>query len=106
MGDASDRDPVLVLKIGAEGGSLELLGLRLDGGWTYELKVDEVALLDEGAGSTRCEGGLTWEEALAGLDRYPWRRLYTVFVHPEWEERIEVARRTGELIHPDVPPFL
>lgn len=35
----------------------------------------------------RSEWG-SWEAGISALDRYPWRQLFPVFVHPGYADRI------------------
>lgn len=76
----------VILKIGGEGGSVVLYGLRIEDSWLYSLrfiKSREVAC--EGDGQEVAD---SWEGVLALLDRYPWADLRPVRLHPDFTERI------------------
>jgi hypothetical protein len=97
--DADGR--VLLLKVGAAGGSVTLVGRRGDGEqWQFALVVvdqTEALLGETGDGVVRAppveilEWVGSWAEALRLMDRYPWARLHPVAVHPEFVERVRVA---------------
>lgn len=99
---------VVVLKVGAVGGSVTLVGRpAVPGEWDFaRITNDQTeALLGEtGDGVVRAppleilEWVASWEEGLQLMDRYPWVRLHPVAVHPEFVERVRVAveeRLTG-----------
>ena len=85
-------DSVKILEILAEGGSLTLVGRQTNAVWRYGLLKNELALTDEGGGLSETPAE-TWEDALRLLERYPWRRLHTHYVHPDFAERVEAARK-------------
>jgi hypothetical protein len=100
--------PEIVLKIGAEGGSLTILRERIaEQGWQFRVKVDETTLYDmlseeDRRGMrvedfARTEYAHTFQEALRQLDRYQWFRLYPLDVHPEFLDAVlaEVEKRGG-----------
>ena len=92
---------VVLLKVGAVGGSVTLVGRpAVTGEWQFaRITVDQLEdLLGEAGAKTTGPPELTplewvngWDEALRLLDRYPWARLYPVAVHPEFVERVRVA---------------
>ena len=105
----------MILKVGAAGGSVTLLGRRGDGEqWQFaRVTVDQTeALLGEtGDGVVRApsvenlEWVGCWEEGIRLMDRYPWARLHPIAVHPEFVERVRVAveeRLAGERQHRSV----
>ncbi|OQC34857.1 MAG: hypothetical protein BWX64_02709 [Acidobacteria bacterium ADurb.Bin051] len=94
------RPPLeVIVKIGGEGGSIALLGVRdRQGGWYFCLDRDERTLadflpddFDPALLRSRSGWVASWEEALARLDRYPWYRLYPIALHAEFRERILAA---------------
>ncbi len=92
---------LVVMAVGAEGGSLRLVGRLTSGGWRYRYTlVDQSAgWLDEGdAESCRQSPWVdSWRDALAQLDRYPWARLHPMTVHPAFTTRVlDAARRRLE----------
>ncbi|MBY0488778.1 MAG: hypothetical protein K2R93_02945 [Gemmatimonadaceae bacterium] len=83
----------IILKIGAEGGSLKLYGHLQHGQWRFSgTIIDDTGDL-VGLPSHRSDSSIveTIEEALALLDRYPWQALYPLEIHPEFCEAI-IAR--------------
>ena len=86
---STSPDGILILKLGAEGGSLRLMA---KGGTEprFSAFVHDQALtyIDEGPEiDHRSEWG-SWEDGIGALDRYPWRQLFPRFVHPEYADRI------------------
>ena len=92
---------VVVVEVGAEGGSVTLIGRPGAGSaWQFaRMTVDQSEwLLGEVEVELPGEPPLDslewvdgWEAALGLLDRYPWARLHPVEVHPEFRERMRVA---------------
>jgi len=83
----------LVLKIGAAGGSLSVWSVNAkDGTRSFLVKQDESTLMDflnkEDASNFtyNCETAqlCSFDDALAVLGRYPWHRLYPLFVHQDF----------------------
>lgn len=98
--------PEVILKIGAEGGSITLFGRRLDEHlWIFSLQSsdcsdDEVltADADSYAGQKTSEVS-SWAEAVNLLNRYPsWYLFYPLIIHPDFKEHIfdEVKKRGGD----------
>ena len=91
---------LVVLEVGAEGGSVTLIGREgADGAWRFaRITIDQSwALLGE-ADVPITAPDLTslvwvdgWEAGLTLMDRYPWARLHPVYVHPEFVERVRAA---------------
>ena len=78
----------VIVEIGAEGGSITLLGIRSQRGWLYSMSAEEWALEDEGGYGYDSNAVDTWEAALVLLDRYPWHKLYPLQVHSEFGPQI------------------
>jgi hypothetical protein len=87
----------VILEIGAEGGSLTILGIcDPECGWQFLNERNETTF--RGMLPEEEEKGLefyersgyvaSFAEALASLDRYPWHKLYPVQAHPEFHQRI------------------
>ena len=94
-------DPLVVMAVGAEGGSLRLVAQRTTVGWRYRYTlVDQCAAwLEEGDAESRRQSPWvdSWRDALAQLDRYPWARLHPIDVHPAFTTRVlDAARRRLE----------
>lgn len=79
-----------IVEIGGEGGSITLWGARREeGAWAFRLVTDEnglVEMLGETPVSAQGDGRLvkTWRGALKLLARYPWKRLFPLYVHPDF----------------------
>jgi len=91
---------LVVLEVGAEGGSLTLIGREGEGGaWRFARVTDDQseALFGEldvpitAPDLTSLAWVDGWEAGLALLDRYPWVRLSPQYVHPDIVERVRVA---------------
>ena len=85
-----------LLKVGSEGGCIELLGVETDGAWRFRLATNEAALIElldeeEICLATERPWVTTWEAALTLLDEYPWQHLYPLDVHPEFHKQIYSA---------------
>lgn len=95
-----------VLMLGAEGGSLSLLGrLTEDRRWQFQVVCDETTLAgflpDE-----FCEEQLfkqsawvdSWQHALSLMDRHEWHRLHPLHIHERFDARVASAyeSRAGE----------
>jgi hypothetical protein len=106
---------VVILKVGAAGGSVTLVGRRGDGEqWQFaRVTVDQTEELlgETGDAVVRAppveilEWVGSWEKGIRLMDRYPWARLHPVAVHPEFVERVRVAveeRLAGEPQHRSV----
>ena len=66
----------------------------MDGEWKFKVLVNECVLEDEGGRISETPAS-TWSEAMARLERYPWRRLRTHYVHPDFKEQVDAARKAG-----------
>ena len=87
----------IIVQVGAEGGSVTLLGMRdLDGKWHFMRKTNESthsALLSEqekeGISFATSHGWVhTIADGLELLNQYPWHQLYPLRVHPEFQKSI------------------
>ncbi len=97
----------VILKVGACGGSLTILGERnAMGDWRFLIAKNEVALVDmllpeDRVGMVAYERSdylSSLEEALQRLDRYPWFRFVPDEIHPDFLDQVllEVKKRGGE----------
>jgi hypothetical protein len=84
----------IIVEVGADGGSLTLLGQRNGRGWLYSMNLFDQTLswVDDGPEVERTSKVVkTWATALKLLDKYPWHRFYPLRVHPEFKERVLTA---------------
>lgn len=91
----------VILKVGAEGGTITLQGYRSARGWRFsrELIDQTLLLIDETTIENSSEVVHTWQEALQLLDQHPWYRLLPLRVHPEFAAAIfeAVVLRSGNV---------
>ncbi len=96
---------IKILEIGAEGGCITIHGCKdKHGDWMFSRHSDERtligALTDEEEECMEFEsfsGAVKgWDAALKDIAIYPWTRLYPLYVHPEFTERVmsEVLRES------------
>lgn len=78
--------PIIILQVGAESGSITLLGDQVDDQWRFRLGMREDST--ESSEARDHEWVDTWEEALTLLDKYPWHALYPFEVSAEFAEEI------------------
>lgn len=100
-----DAKEVTILSLGAEGGSLDLIGVKDQSGWKFQIRTDKSTLLsllteEDAAGLSPKTAGpwaRSWDEALDQLEkRYPyWRRLLPLHVEPAFRAQIVAALRAG-----------
>jgi hypothetical protein len=93
--------PEIIEEVGAEGGTLTLVGQRTARKWSFSMLRDESTLKefdedlrdDELIGRSKTVVGFA--AALGLLDQYPWGQLYPLRVHPEFRTLVfyEVAKR-------------
>lgn len=95
------QDIKVALHVGAQGGSIRLLGLSNGQSWQFRVEADEcleiyteeeliLSLEDEQA------WGISWRRALKRLDKYQWTQLDPLAVHPEFVEKVKAALKTRE----------
>jgi hypothetical protein len=78
----------IIVKVGSEGGSITLFGLRSGNNWVFSLNVIDQSMLIIDESSIESDSKLvnSWAEAITLLDKYPWRKLHPLHVHPEFYE--------------------
>jgi hypothetical protein len=85
----------VIVEIGAEGGSIKVLG-RVDGECTpsYSVQLRDQTLKflseEESGSEIRRDSEWTqnWDAAIKTLGRWPWPMLYPLYVHPDFRERV------------------
>jgi hypothetical protein len=80
----------VIIKLGAEGGSVVLYGFRTERGWSFAMEVTELQVTDDDDEWVQNRPSVvdTWEAALKLLDKYPWFKLYPISVHPEFRQQV------------------
>jgi hypothetical protein len=96
-------DHPVIVEVGAEGGGVALLGrLDVNQDWEFRLSSTDESLTILGdevetrpSSPHESDWVLTWPEAVALLDRYPWAQLVPLVVHPVFRDEVlvEVTRR-------------
>lgn len=90
----------VILKVGAEGGTLSILGERTPAGdWRFQIGRNETAVYDmlsedDQNGITPCEDSRymgSFADAITLMDKYPWHMFYPVEVHPDFRELVFAA---------------
>lgn len=91
-----------ILRLGCEGGELRLIGTQRDADWEFCIVTDESALSsligEDGFRTDRRSWVATWDAALKELDRYPWTKMYPLFVNAAFGDAVLQAlhvRATG-----------
>jgi hypothetical protein len=96
MGNGTE--PIVVVEIGAEGGSIKFLARSDDDGrleYSVTMRDQTLTIIDEDERgnvirrSTDWMG--SWNDAVAVLDRWPWPMLHPLRIHPEFRYRVLVA---------------
>ena len=101
----------VILKVGAEGGSITILGSESPSGdWSFCFERNEAAIADllseedlAGFGPEdfyhRSDFVSTFDEALDLIDRYPWHKLWPLEVRPKFHDRVfaAVKQRGGDV---------
>src|SRR5262249_41906371 len=89
------KEGEVILKLGAEGGSLTLYGFRIKEGWSFTLGTYDCTpvLIDEGPPMHRKSGVVDrWDAALKLLDQNPsWPKLHPISIHPDFKTKVWVA---------------
>jgi len=95
----SMKSNVLIVEVGAEGGSIKLYGLKIEKGWKFSRHViDQTpAMIGDATIGHRTAVVESWTEALELLQRYPWHRLQPMTVHPEFHQAVLDAVRARYL---------
>jgi hypothetical protein len=84
-----------IVEVGAEGGSIRLVGMSDCGGeWKFRLETSELALVNEdldGSPASPIVWLNSWRGALKALDQYPWPNLHPLAVHSDFRKKIVSA---------------
>jgi hypothetical protein len=84
-----------IIEVGAEGGSITLLGIESDEGWRFRRQAHDCSDADDEPTQTESEWVASWTSALRLMDKYPWDLLLPLKVHPDFRTRVweEVQKR-------------
>lgn len=98
----------VIVKVGAEGGSLTLYGARTVDGWRFALEVIDQApeLVEEDWIVHSSSAVDSLEDALALFDEYPWSRLHPLKIHPDFRVAILMAVEERDARMPIRAPIL
>jgi hypothetical protein len=88
-----DNEWETIVEVLAEGGGIQLFGLRTAQGWLFSREViDQTGLLmDEAEIRHRSTVVDSLGKGLALLDRYPWYAMHVKRMHPEFATKIRAA---------------
>lgn len=96
---SSGREPVTILELGAEGGSVSLLGRVAKRSWHYRVACYDCSalFLDEDEDLYPTTWFTPWlhslRAAMKALDRYGWPNLSPQFVAPEFRRQVRASLR-------------
>lgn len=95
----------VIIKLGAEGGSLALYGFRTELGWSFSRELVDWTpeLIDEEWIQHKSAVVDSWKAALKLLDQYSWCRLSLIRIHPEFRQKIWVAVQERLQSATDIP---
>jgi hypothetical protein len=92
---------VVILRAGAEGGDVTLIGRTTNAGtWAFARVTDDQTEALFGESGVQIEAPSapkpddwveSWDDGLRLMDRYKWARLHPLYVHPAFMERVRVA---------------
>jgi hypothetical protein len=94
-------EPTIIIEIGAEGGSIKVLGRPAsDGAVQYSVQLRDQTMTFLSGDEAGPEIGrdfawtTSWEQVVKTLGKWPWPMLYPMYVHPDYRERVlsEVER--------------
>lgn len=83
----------IIVKVGAEGGSVTLFGTKVHGKWHFSRRsIDQTPELLDGGWVINQAGVVdSFDSAIKLLDQYPWYHLYPESVHPEFRQKVYEA---------------
>lgn len=101
VSSAADNQKHRIVLIGAEGGEIALVGVKIDTGWKFRIETAESTasvLLDKDDHIVMPERPwvATWRAALKQLDDYPWPQLFPLEIHPEFRDQVLKALKARE----------
>ena len=103
MAEDEAGKPEVIVRVGAEGGDVTVVGSEVEGVWRFRLQVNESSRefldQDDAVGPPKQAQNSpwvhSWPAVLALLDKYSWAQLCPLAVHPEFRRPLwhEVNRR-------------
>ena len=101
VSSVADNRKHRIVVIGAEGGEIALVGVKIDTGWKFRIETAESTasvLLDKDDHIVMPERPwvATWRAALKQLDDYPWPQLFPLEIHPEFRDQVLKALKARE----------
>jgi hypothetical protein len=92
------NEPNVVIKIGAEGGSITVVARASVGGvteYSVRLRDQTLTFLAEGEADNvirrDTQWSDRWDDVIASLGRWPWPMLVPLQVHPDYADRVLLA---------------
>ncbi|HET6559453.1 MAG TPA: hypothetical protein VFG54_19170 [Prolixibacteraceae bacterium] len=92
-----NQKPERIFSILAEGGSLSISRITVNGAHRFLTRHQEADLTDEGLGVNKQIGYSSFEEAFTYISKYPWHLLFMHIVHDDY--RIQVLDRLMEVLN-------
>jgi len=99
LGTSEMKTEIIIMTIGAEGGSIDLVGARTDGNWQFRIETSDQRWMledDDDHGPPVSPWVSTWPDAVAQLDLYPWPQLHPVRIHPEFRAMVAQGLKQKE----------
>jgi len=99
LGTSEMKTEIIIMTIGAEGGSIDLVGARTDGNWQFRIETSDQRWMledDDDHGPPVSPWVSTWPDAVAQLDLYPWPQLHPVRIHPEFRAMVAQSLKQKE----------
>ena len=93
------KTEIIIMTIGAEGGSIDLVGARTDGNWQFRIETSDQRWMledDDDYAPPVPPWVSTWPDAVAQLDLYPWPQLHPVRIHPEFRAMVAQSLKQKE----------
>jgi hypothetical protein len=91
-----------IVKVGAAGGTLQIVGVETSGSWKFRVVTDESTMnamlseedLVEPVKPVERPWVETWQSAMDQFNKYSWEKLYPMSVHPDFRKQIAEALKS------------
>ena len=98
---AAGNEKRTILRVGAEGGEIALVGVKIDPEWKFRVEtpestVSELLDKDDQVVVPQRPWVANWRAALKQLDNYPWPQLFPLEIHPEFRDQVFKALKAHE----------